>query len=407
MLQHFLVHPFQDFFRTEAIGGILLLAATVIAMIAANTGLAPVYHRFWETPFRLGVGEFSMKFALHHWINDGLMAVFFFVVGLEIKREVTAGELSAPKKALLPIAAAAGGMLIPASLYAVINMGGKGLHGWGIPMATDIAFALGVLALLGKRAPTGLLVFLTALAIVDDLGAVLAIAFFYGGRIAPAPLLLSGAVVIILFVLNIAGVRRIATYMVLGVVLWMAFLKSGIHATVAGVLLAFTVPIGAEPMESPLHQLERTLHPWVTFAIMPLFAFANAGVDISWQSFGEAIIHPVTLGVVVGLVLGKQLGVMLCSWLPVRLGWAELPSGVTWRHLSGVSWLAGIGFTMSIFIANLAFEDPHLVDLAKIGILLASLIAGAVGYGVLAGGAEETPPGGTSRSGGGRSSSHR
>ena len=391
-LQNYLIRPLQDFFRTEAIGGILLLVASVAAMICANTGLAPLYHRLWEIPLRVDLGGVVVDKTLHHWVNDGLMAIFFFVVGLEIKREVTAGELAAPKKALLPIAAAVGGMLIPASLYSVINDGGEGMHGWGIPMATDIAFALGALALVGKRAPAGLLVFLTALAIVDDLGAVLVIALFYGGRIVLEPLLFGGAVVITSLTLNGIGVRAPLIYSLLGVALWTAFLKSGVHATVAGVLLAFTIPTSTEPEESPLQRIEQKLHPWVVYLIMPLFAFANAGVDLSAQALIEAVEQPITLGIAIGLVLGKQLGVMLASWIPVRLGWAELPAGVSWKQLYGVSWLAGIGFTMSLFITNLAFADPRLVEQAKTGILLASLIAGAVGYRLLAGGAEKEKP---------------
>jgi NhaA family Na+:H+ antiporter len=450
-LQEYLIRPLQDFFRTEAMGGVLLLTASVAAIVCANTGFAPLYHHLWEIPLRVSVGGFVVDKTLHHWVNDGLMAIFFFLVGLEIKREVLAGELGVPTKAVLPITAAVGGMVAPALLYAAINVGGEGLHGWGIPMATDIAFSLGVLQLLKGRAPIGLLVFLTALAIADDLGAVLVIALFYGGRIAVEPLLIGGLILAASVALNRAGVRKTLLYSLLGVALWLAFLNSGVHATIAGILMAFTIPtrttltaeqfqqrvgelmkrfaagggrsalerdetqqnlirqveMAAHAVEAPLQRIEHNIHPWVTFAIVPLFAFANAGIDISWRALGAALTHPVTLGVVVGLVLGKQLGVMLCSWLPVRLGWAELPAGVSWRHLYGVGWLAGIGFTMSIFIANLAFDEPHLVELAKLGILLASLIAGAVGYGLLAGGAKETSSGGTSRSGGERSSSHR
>ncbi|HTP42053.1 MAG TPA: Na+/H+ antiporter NhaA [Nitrospiria bacterium] len=453
VFQEYLIQPLQAFFRTQAIGGVLLLTASVAAIVCANTGLAPLYHRLWETPLRVGLGGFMVDKTLHHWVDDGLMAIYFFLVGLEIKREVLAGELGVPKKAVLPITAAVGGMLAPALIYAVINAGGEGLHGWGIPMATDIAFSLGVLQLLKGRAPIGLLVFLTALAIADDLGAVLVIALFYGGRIAVEPLIIGGLILAVSVTLNRAGVRKTLLYSLLGVALWLAFLNSGVHATIAGILLAFTIPtrttltagqfqqrvgelmrrfaagdsgrsalerdetqqalirqvgMAALAVEAPLQRIEHNLHPWVTFAIIPLFAFANAGIDISSRALGAALIHPVTLGVVVGLVLGKQLGVMLCSWLPVRLGWAELPAGVTWKHLYGVSWLAGIGFTMSIFIANLAFEEPHLVEQAKIGILLASLIAGAVGYGLLGGwaGVEKCSKG-TSRSGGERSSSHR
>jgi len=452
-IQEFVIRPLQEFFRTQAIGGILLLAASVAAIICANSALSPLYHRLWEIPFRVSLGEFVVDKTLHHWVNDGLMAIFFFLVGLEIKREVLAGELGILKKAVLPISAAIGGMAAPALLYAVLNAGGKGLHGWGIPMATDIAFSLGVLQLLKGRVPFGLLVFLTALAIADDLGAVLVIALFYGGQIALEPLLFGGLIVAVSVALNRAGARTALLYSLLGVALWLAFLNSGVHASIAGILLAFTIPtrttltaeqfqrrvrelmggfgtadggrgalerdetqqaiirqveLAAHEVEAPLLRIEHNLHPWVTFAIMPLFAFANAGVDISWRALGSALTHPVTLGVVVGLVLGKQLGVMLLSWLPVRLGWAELPSGVTWKHLYGVGWLAGIGFTMSMFIANLAFEEPHLVEQAKIGTLLASLISGVVGYGLLAGGTGvEKRSGGAIRNSGGGLSSHR
>lgn len=428
-LQGSLLRSIQHFFRLQASGGILLLLASAAALICANTDLAPLYHHLWEIPVRFNIGSFIIDKTLHDLVNDGLMAVFFFLVGLEIKREVLAGELSTRKKAVLPISAALGGMLAPALLYAAFNAGGAGVHGWGIPMATDIAFALGVLALLGKRVPIGLVVFLTALAIADDLGAVLVIALFYGGQIAPAPLMIGAVIVTLSVALNRAGVRSTLVYGLLGVVLWLAFLKSGVHATVAGILLAMTIPtrtalteaqfdhrvrqlidqftvrndrrsalerdqaqqtiirqieMASHEIEPPLQRIEHHLHPWVTFAIVPIFAFANAGVDISAQALTSAVSDPVTLGVAVGLVVGKQIGVMLFSWIPVRLGWAELPAGATWRHLYGVSWLAGIGFTMSLFITYLAFSDQHLIEQAKIGILLASLIAGVVGYGILA-----------------------
>ncbi|MEW6324814.1 MAG: Na+/H+ antiporter NhaA [Nitrospirota bacterium] len=429
VLQDYLIRPLQAFFRTQAIGGVLLLIASAAALVCANTGLSPLYSHLWETPLRVSLGGFIVDKTLHHWVNDGLMAIFFFLVGLEIKREALAGELAAPKKAVLPIAAAAGGMVLPALLYAAINAGGAGLSGWGIPMATDIAFALGVLALLGGRAPAGLLIFLTALAIADDLGAVVVIALFYGEEIALAPLITGGAIVALSSILNHAGVRKTLVYTLLGIVLWLAFLKSGVHASVAGILLAMTIPTrtvlteaqferrvqrliehftasddrrsplerneeqqaiiqrieaACHEVEAPLQRIEHNLHPWVTFAIIPIFAFANAGVEISTEALKAAAVHPVTLGVAVGLVLGKQLGVLLFTWAPVRLGWAELPAGITWAHLYGVSWLAGIGFTMSLFITNLAFAtEPRLIEQAKIGILAASLIAGAVGYAIL------------------------
>jgi NhaA family Na+:H+ antiporter len=423
-----LVRPFQQFFRTEAAGGVLLLVCALVALVWANTPWAASYFALWSTVVTAGFGSFEISKPLLLWINDGLMAIFFFVVGLEIKREVLMGELGSPRKAALALVAALGGMVVPALLYTAVNAGGEGAAGWGIPMATDIAFALGVLALLGRRAPLALKVFLTALAIIDDLGAVLVIAFFYTAQLELGYLAFGAGVLAALVILNRSGVRRTAPYLVLGVALWLAFLKSGVHATIAGVLLAMTIPArrllddsaflargrelldrfardvkpgeglptadqadvlhaledAAERLDTPLHRMEHALHGWVAFGIMPVFALANAGVALGG---GLPLGSPVTLGVILGLFVGKQLGVTVFSWLAVRMGWAELPQGVSWRQLYGVSLLTGIGFTMSLFIANLAFDSPAVLDGAKVGILAASLIAGVAGWLVLSRGA--------------------
>lgn len=422
---HPLVRPFQAFFRMEAAGGILLLICAVVALVWANSRWSDAYFGVWSTVVTVGFGEFEISKELLLWVNDGLMAIFFFVVGLEIKREVLMGELGSPRKAALALVAALGGMVIPAVLYAVVNRDGPGAAGWGIPMATDIAFALGVLALLGRRAPLALKIFLTALAIVDDLGAVMVIAVFYTAQLKTGYLLLGAAVLGVLVLVNRAGVRRSAPYVVLGLVLWLAFLKSGVHATIAGVLLAMTIPARrmldgpaflargrslmerfardvregeahptadqvdvlhaledtAAGLDTPLHRMEHALHGWVAFGIMPVFALANAGVSLGG---GVGLGSSVTIGVILGLFVGKQLGVAGFSWLAVRLGWAELPAGVSWRQLYGVSLLTGIGFTMSLFIANLAFDGAALLDGAKVGILLASLLSGVAGWLVLA-----------------------
>jgi NhaA family Na+:H+ antiporter len=424
-----IVRPFQDFAHKQSSGGILLIIATAVALLWANSPWEDSYAALWHTKLTVGVGDASVSKDLTHWINDGLMAVFFFVVGLEIKREVLVGELSSARNAALPIAAAVGGAVVPALIYVAINAGTEGLAGWGIPMATDIAFALGVLALLGERAPLALKVFLTALAIVDDIVAVLVIALFYTSEISWGALGVGAAFLAALVVANLIGVGRTIVYALLGVGLWLCFLLSGVHATIAGVLLALTVPAisfinpgaflkrsryvldrfeeagekgenvlaneerqaalhalnhAAYKLEPPLHELEHTLHPWVVFAIMPLFALANAGVQLG-GGIADALTSPVTLGIVAGLVVGKQLGVTLFAWLVVRSGLSELPRGVGWRHVYGAGWLAGIGFTMSLFISDLAFSDASLVDAAKLGILMASLVAGVVGYSILRG----------------------
>ena len=421
-----LLRPFQTFFKLEAASGVLLLVCAAAALILANSPLAASYFDLWQTIVTVGAGSFVIAKPLLLWINDGLMAIFFFVVGLEIKREVLVGELSSPRKAALPLAAALGGMVVPALIYLAFNAGTDTASGWAIPMATDIAFALGVLALLGTRAPLALKIFLTALAIVDDLGAVLVIAFFYTAELSWVSLGLGGLFLLALIVANRIGVRRTWVYVVLGLALWIAFLKSGVHATIAGVLLAMTIParrridadaflarglklldtfatgvqpgeveptadqrhavhsleVACEAIETPLARMEHTLHPWVAFAIMPIFAFANAGVALGGD-VGAALVAPVSLGVIMGLFFGKQIGVTAFSWLAVRLGWAELPAGVGWRQLYGVSLLTGIGFTMSLFIANLAFGNPVVLDQAKIGIFAASLLSGVLGWGVL------------------------
>jgi len=415
--------PFQEFARRESSSGLLLLACTVAALAWANSPWAAAYVHLWEIPVTLGAGRFAIRETLHHWINDGLMAVFFLLVGLEIKREVLVGELASFRRATLPLAAALGGMLIPALLYRAVNGSGPGASGWGIPMATDIAFALGVLALLGPRVPLALKVFLAALAIVDDIGAVLVIAFFYTADLSVNALAWAGVVFAGLLACNAAGVRHPAAYSLLGVVLWVAFLESGVHATVAGVLLAFTIPArtridageflarsrraldefaaagvadadvmtskahqeailametAAEAAQAPLQKLEDKLHGIVAFGIMPLFALANAGIPLTGG--GRALSSPVALGVLLGLVLGKPLGVTLFAWLATRIGVAERPAEVSWSMLHGAGWLAGIGFTMSLFIGGLAFDEVALLTQAKLGVLAASLTAGTVGW---------------------------
>jgi Na+:H+ antiporter, NhaA family len=424
-----IVRPFQDFAHKQSSGGILLIAATVVALLWANSPWGESYAALWQTKLTVGLGEFSLSKDLTHWINDALMAVFFLVVGLEIKRELLVGELSSVRSAALPIAAAVGGAVVPALIYIAINAWTEGAAGWGIPMATDIAFALGVLALLGERAPVALKVFLTALAIVDDIVAVLVIAFFYTAEISWGALGVGGLFLAALVMANLIGVGRTLIYAVLGVGLWLAFLLSGVHATIAGVLLAFTVPASSfinpgaflersryvldrfekagekgenvltneerqaalhalnhatYQLEPPLHELEHTLHPWVVFAIMPIFALANAGVTLG-GGLAEALVSPVALGIVAGLVLGKQLGITLFAWLAVKVGVSELPVGINWRHVYGGGWLGGIGFTMSLFITDLAFSNGSLVDAAKLGILAASLIAGVIGWAILRG----------------------
>jgi NhaA family Na+:H+ antiporter len=405
-----LLTPFQTFFRSESAGGVILIAAAAAAFVWANSPLAPFYQTLKETPFGIGLGGWGLEKPLLLWVNDGLMALFFLLVGLEIKRELLVGELKDRRAAFLPIAAAVGGMLVPAGIYVLLNRGGDGMAGWAVPMATDIAFALGVMALLGKRVPLGLKVALTALAIVDDLGAVLVIALFYTAKLELGYLGLALALWIAALLYGRLGGRRLTVFAGLGVVLWVCMLKSGVHATVAGVLLAFTVPMrrrmepgevkrslaelfrgeGFEEQEveleslerlvekahSPLHELEHALLPWSAFFIMPVFALFNAGFRLSPEASFAA---PVTLGALLGLVLGKPLGVLLFSWLAVASGRASLPNGVGWGAMAGMGLLAGIGFTMSLFIAALGFPEPALLDQAKLGVLSASVAAAVAG----------------------------
>ncbi len=421
-----LLSPFQEFLHQETSGGIVLLICTAIALVWANVpSIAPGYVALWQKPIVVGVGDFVLTKPASLWINDGLMAIFFFVVGLEIKRELLTGELSSPRQAALPAAAALGGMVVPAIIYTLFNAGGSAGGGWGIPMATDIAFALGVLALLGKGVPLSLKIFLAALAIVDDLGAVLVIALFFTAEIVWPALIVTGVIIVLLVAVNRLGVRNPLVYILLGTFLWLAILKSGIHATIAGVILAMTIPstarlsrkevaarsielisdftgretgqsesrenqqatlqtLGAvvQSAESPLQRFEHTLHPWVAFLIMPVFALANAGVSLG-TDFVSRLSHPVTLGVAAGLILGKQLGITSFAWVAIKTGIASLPAGISWRHIYGVACLAGIGFTMSLFIADLAFGEGPDLQLAKVGILCASLISGIAGWVIL------------------------
>ncbi|HEV2930602.1 MAG TPA: Na+/H+ antiporter NhaA [Propionibacteriaceae bacterium] len=417
------LQPLQTFLRTEEAGGILLLAAAVAALLWANSPWRASYDAIWHTQLTLGVGDWSLAEDLQHWINDALMALFFLVVGLEIKRELTTGELRDPRAAALPAIAALGGMAVPALLYLAINRTGEPARGWGIPMATDIAFALGVLAIVGRGLPTALKSFLLALAIVDDIGAILVIAVFYSGSIALTPLLAAGGLLALILVLQRLQVRWTVVYVLLGVGVWLATFQSGVHGTIAGVALGLATP--AVPFQrpkavsleahriaddtvdnpvppvadahqwlhlasltreavSPLARLEHLLHPWSSYVIIPVFALANAGVSITRSTLGEALTSSVTLGVVVGLVVGKTVGVTMFTWLATRTGIIRLPEGVGWTQLVGVAALAGIGFTVSLFVTSLAFETPVVQDAAKVGILAASLLAGLLGAVLLA-----------------------
>ncbi len=375
-----LVTGIRDFLRIEAAAGIVLGVATLLALAASNSGLASLYGTFLDLPVELRVGALHIAKPLLLWINDGLMAIFFLLVGLEIKRELVEGELSSLRQAMLPALAAVGGMAVPALLYVACNLGDPvALRGWAIPAATDIAFAIGVLSLLGRRVPIGLKIFLLALAIFDDLGAIVIIAVFYTANLSVVSLLLAAAVLLVMLVLNRLGVTRIAPYALLGIVLWVCVLKSGVHATLAGVAMALAVPMRDADGESPLKRLEHTLHPWVAFLVVPLFGFANAGVSFAGVT-GAALLDGVSLGIAAGLFIGKQIGVVGTVLACVRLGWARLPDGVTWLGLYGAAVLAGIGFTMSLFIGTLAWDTAdHAVPL-RLGVLAGSLLSGIVGY---------------------------
>ncbi len=369
----------------EAAGGVLLVAAAIVALIWANSPWRALYSDLLSVPVGVHVGALALDKPLLLWINDALMAIFFLLVGLEIKREVLQGELSSLRQAALPCIAALGGMLGPALVYSAINWGDPvTMHGWAIPAATDIAFSLGVLALLGERAPSSLKIFLLALAIIDDLGAIVIIAVFYTADLSPLSLGLAAAGVVALIALNLAGVRNIAPYVLVGIVLWVCVLESGVHATLAGVALGFAVPLRGVKGDgdSPLRHLEHMLHPWVTYGILPAFAFANAGVSLAGLS-PSSILDPVTLGIALGLVLGKQLGVMGTTWVAVRLGLGGAPTGATWLQFYGMALLTGIGFTMSLFIGTLAFQAPEYSAAVRIGVLGGSFICALAGYFVL------------------------
>jgi NhaA family Na+:H+ antiporter len=373
------------FFRHEAAGGLVLLAAAVAALATSNSPLAWLYDRLLDTPVGVRIGQFALDKPLLLWINDGLMAVFFFLVGLEIKRELLKGELSTFGQAVLPAVAAVGGMGVPALIYAAINADDPvALHGWAIPSATDIAFAVGVLALLGPRIPPSLKVFLLALAILDDLGAILIIALFYTEHLSWLSLLLAGAGSVVLLALNRSGVTRLAPYLLAGAFIWVCVLKSGVHATLAGVVVAIAIPLGAKGESEPslLEQLEESLHPWVAFGILPLFAFANAGVSLAGLT-PDKLLASVPLGIAAGLLVGKPLGILGATWLAVASGLAPRPEGTTWPQLLGAGLLGGIGFTMSLFIGTLAFADPAFAAQLRLGVLAGSLLSAAAGFLVL------------------------
>ena len=374
--------PFKWFFQLEAASGLILLVAAIIALFISNSHFSDLYFNTLEQYFFIGINEFGLKLSIHHWINDLLMAVFFFFVTLEIKREFIQGELSNLKKAMLPIIAAIGGMVVPALFYITINFGNsETLNGWAIPSATDIAFSLGILSLLGSRVPISLKIFLTALAIIDDLGAILIIAFFYSGDLSISYLSLILISYIFLLILNKFGVKKFTPYLFIGIFMWFFTYKSGIHATIAGVLLASTIPHRIKDKDfSLLIKIEHAISPYVAFMIMPLFAFANAGVSLVGLTL-SSLMMPVPLGIVLGLFIGKQVGVMLFSFFAVKFGVAQMPENSNWFSLYGVSILTGIGFTMSLFVGNLAFiESTQYIDGVKIGVLVGSLFSTIFGY---------------------------
>ena len=418
--------PLEEFIHRQTTSGVLLMICAVIALVIANSQWHEQYEHFLHTEIGINMGSAAFSLSIHHWINEALMAMFFFIMGLELKRELMVGELSSPKQALLPIMAAIGGMVVPALFYFAVNPSGPDAKGWGIPMATDIAFAIGALSLLGARIPQNLITFLIALAIVDDLGAVAVIAVFYTESINLLALAYAAGCTMLLLFLNLGGVRRPLPYATLGVMLWATMLASGIHATIAGILVAFVIPIrpkfrpelfinrvqessvnmrksiadnadiihndrfralvsslgdGVQLVQAPAQRLEHALHLPVAYLVIPIFALANAGIPIDFAGFGEYLRQPITLGVLAGLLLGKPLGIAGFTWVTVKLGWADLPSGLNMQHILGVGLLGGIGFTMSIFIADLGFAGlPEDLLMAKTGILLASAIAGFGGF---------------------------
>jgi len=416
-----------DFLQAEAAGGIIMMGAAVLALVVANSAMAGAYDNFWHRYAGLSAGGWALELSLHHWVNDGLMAIFFFLVGLEIKRELLFGELASPRRAALPVIAAAGGAIVPALVYVAFNAGGAYAQGWGVPMATDIAFAVTVLALLGSRAPLWLKSFVTALAIADDIMAVLVIAIFYSGALDLAAIAWATGCAFVLAGLNLGRVMRPAPYVLVGILMWYFVLQSGIHATIAGVVTAAFIPASLgraaerlrdsalevrglagelthaeEPREAwevvdereaeledivqavisqsaPLYRLEHAIHPWSAFVILPIFAFANAGIEVSLSGLGSTLATPLALGVMLGLFVGKQVGITGAAWLAVRLGAGSLPLGARWSQIWGGAALAGIGFTMSIFIAALAFPDPHTLQVAKLAVVVGSLASAAAG----------------------------
>lgn len=374
----------KEFVQHESVAGLLLMATALLAMLVANSAWSAHYLNLLQVPVTVQVAEFGIHKPLLLWINDGLMAIFFLLVGLELKREWLVGELADKSQVVLPALAALGGMAMPAALYVTINANDpSALSGWAIPAATDIAFALGILSLLGSRVPLSLKVFLTSLAIFDDVGAIVIIALFYTADLSLQALAVAAVAVLLLAIFNRQRVMHTAPYLLVGLVLWVAMLKSGVHATLAGVLIALFIPMQQHnnANQSPLRQLEHNLHPWVAYMVLPVFAFANAGLNLR-DLDAQQMLHPVTLGVAAGLFIGKQLGVMLCCWLAIRLGWAQLPKGATWLSLYGIAVLTGVGFTMSLFIGGLAFVGQTPFD-ERLGIVLGSLFSGAVGYWVL------------------------
>lgn len=424
------LQSFQTFIRSQVVGSVILLVCAILALIWANSPFASVYHELWETVLSISIGEETLSLTLHQWVNEGLMMSFFLLVGLEIKQQVLVGELSSPRQALLPVSAALGGMIVPAVIFAVFNLGTEGIQGWGIPMSTDIAFALGILALLGKRIPLSLKVFLAALAIADDLGAIFVIAVFYTDQIVVLGLVIAFGFWLILLLMSRLGIYAPFIYFMLSIGVWFGFATSGIHATIGGVLVAMVIPAHSlidpdhflqliydklprlesgdhhtrvmlshqdkteavialeeaiHDVEPPLVQLEHALQPWVTFIVMPVFALSNAGVTLS-GNFIETITHPISLGVIFGLLIGKQVGITLFTFLMIKVGPCRLPNQLTWRHIHGASLLAGIGFTVSLFVTELAYTtNHHMADIAKVGILFASFIAGIIGFYLLKG----------------------
>jgi NhaA family Na+:H+ antiporter len=424
-----ILKPTQQFFRKEAASSILLIVATIIALIWVNSNIGETYHSFWHTKISFTFGDFRINKTLLHWVNEGLMSLFFFTVGLEIKREILVGELASPKKALLPVIAALGGMIVPGLIYVAINIGLPTIHGWGIPVATDIAFALGAVAVLGRRVPVGLRIFLAAFAIADDLGAVVIIAIFYTKELVWSNLVISLFIILGLAIANFFWIRWTFVYAILGLTLWFFILGSGVHATIAGVIVSLFVPargrydtdhflqnvrnitekfeceeqscgysillnqehlyavqaleLACHDVETPLQRLEHALHPWVAFLILPLFAMGNTGLLFKGIVFSEAISNPVIIGIIVGLVIGKPIGIMLFSYISVKSGMASLPNEVRWTHILGGAMLGGIGFTMSLFLSELSFSDPHILDYGRIAILTGSILSAIIGMSYL------------------------